>query len=177
MAALTPAAPVVFGFWDFLKVEALGLFLALIQGALAAWLGLVGFGPEWMLVLTVYVSLRTDLWAAVLTAFILGLFRDAVGGGLWGLHPFTLGLTAWLFHPYRSRLNFFSPLALTPLIFILGLVGNLFILTPVMAILGWPGRNFNPLPSFLISSAVTAVTAPLIFYILQRLTGHKDSDE
>lgn len=177
MAALAPAAPVAFRFRDFLKVGVLGFFLALVQGVLAAWLGLTGFGPEWMLVLTVYVTLRADLWAAVLAAFGLGFFRDAVGGGLWGLHPFALALIAWLFHPYRSRLNFFSPLALTPLVFILGLVGNLFILTPVMAILGWPGQNFNPLPSFLISSTVTAVTAPLIFYFLRRLTGHQDSDE
>lgn len=175
MSVLSPVAPVIFGPRDFFKLLVVGLLLVFVQGSLAAWLGLAGFGPEWMLVLAVYAALRADLWVAVLTGFILGLFRDVLGGTLWGLHSLTLVLLIWLFHPYRARLNFFSPLALTPLIFALSLAGHLFIMTPVMAILGWPSQNFNPLPGFFISSGVTAVTAPPLFLLLERLTKPKDS--
>ncbi len=171
---LSPAAPVFFGPRDFLKVMALGLLLVLVQGSLAAWLGLAGFGPEWALVLAVYVALRSDLWVAVLASFFLGLFRDVLGGSLWGLHSLTLVLLIWLFHPYRARLNFFSPLALAPLVLVLSLVGYLFIMTPLMAILGWPGHTFNPLPGFFVSSGVTAVTAPPLVLLLERLTRNKD---
>jgi hypothetical protein len=116
------------------------------------------------------------LWVAVLAAFVLGFFRDAVGGLLLGLWQFSLILVIWLFYPFRSRLNFFSPLTLTPLVFILLLGSYLFVMTPVMAILGWPSQSFNPLPAFLVSSALTAITAPPLFSFLKWLTGAREEE-
>jgi len=170
------AKPAVFGPRDFVKVAAFGLILVIGQSSLAALAGLSGYGPEWMLVLVLYVALRSDLWVAVLAAFVLGFFRDAVGGLLLGLWQFSLILVIWLFYPFRSRLNFFSPLTLTPLVFILLLGSYLFVMTPVMAILGWPSQSFNPLPAFLVSSALTAITAPPLFSFLKWLTGAREEE-
>lgn len=177
MKALSPASASVFGPRDFFKVIALGLFLVIVEGFLAAWLGLTGYGPEWMLVLTIYVVLRSELWGAVLAAFCLGFFRDALGGFMLGLWPLTLIMIAWLFHPSRLRLNFFHPLTLVPLIFMLSLGGYLLIMTPVMTILGWPGSRFLPLPAFFVSSLVTALTAPPLFSVLDWLTNNKDKPD
>jgi rod shape-determining protein MreD len=174
MKILSLTAAPVFGPRDFLKVAAFGLFLVIVEGFLAAWLGLIGYGPEWMLVLTIYVALRSELWVTVLAAFLLGFFRDALGGFMLGLWPLTLIMVAWLFHPSRLRLNFFHPLTLMPLIFMLSLGGYLLIMTPVMTILGWPGSGFNPLPAFLVSSLVTALTAPPLFSFMDWLTNNKD---
>ena len=176
MPSVYSAKPAVFGPRDFVKVAAFGLILVIGQSSLAALVGLAGYGPEWMLVLAIYVALRSDLWVAVLAAFLLGFFRDTVGGLLLGLWPFNLVLIIWLFYPFRSRLNFFSPLTLMPLVFILLLGSYLFVMTPVMAILGWPSKSFNPLPAFLVSSTLTALTAPPLFSFLKWLTTSKDED-
>lgn len=177
MSALFPDRQFIFGPRDFFKILGLGLLLAVIQCVLTARTGYSGFGPEWMLTLTIYVALRSDLWVTALAGFFLGLIRDVCGGmwlGLWSLH---LVMLAWLFFPYRSRLNFFSPLTLTPLIFILCLGGYLFVMTPLMAILGWPSEKFNPLPAFFISSFFTAITSPLLFTLVDRLTRCKDPED
>lgn len=173
MAQLYCATPTEFGLGDFLKVIVLGLILAMVQASLAAVVGLNGFGPEWLLVLAVYMALKADLWVAVSGAFVLGCFRDAMSGWLWGLHPFTFVLLIWLFYPSRSRLNFFSTLTLVPSIFILCFGGFLFIMTPLMAIWGWPGLGFNPLPAFLSSSIITCLTAPVLFKLLEWITKPK----
>ena len=163
-----------FGIRDFLLLAFLGLFLVAVQSSLIAWAGFASlYYPEWVLVLTIYIILRTDLWLAVLGAFVLGFIRDALGGGVLGLYQFTLVLLTWLFHPFRSRLNFFNPLTLMPLTFILSFGGYLFVMTPVMAVLGWPGNTFNPVPAFFISSLTTALTAPVLFYFLDWLTRRK----
>lgn len=177
MNALSPISGPVFGPRDFLEVAALGLFLVIVEGFLAAWLGLTGYGPEWMLVLTIYVALRSELWVTVLAALLLGFFRDALSGFMLGLWPLTLIMLAWLFHPSRLRLNFLHPLTLVPLVFILSLGGYLLIMTPVMTILGWPGNGFNPLPGFLVSSLVTALTAPPLFSFMDWLTNNKDQSD
>lgn len=174
MDVLSPASTSIFGPRDFLKVLALGLFLVSVEGFLAARLGLPGYGPAWMLVLTLYVALRSELWVTVLAAFLLGFFRDTLGGFMLGLWPLTLIMVAWLFHPSRLRLNFLHPLTLIPLIFMLSLGGYLLIMTPVMTILGWPGSSFNPLPGFFVSSLVTALTAPPLFSFMDWLTNNKD---
>ena len=174
MTELYPAKPNLFKLSDFFKVVVLGLFLVAGQSALIALFGHPGYGVEWVLILAVYVTLRTPLWVTALTAFTLGFLRDAVGGGLLGLYQFTLVLLTWLFHPYRTRLNFFSPLTLIPLVFILGLGGYLFIMTPVMAVLGWPGRNFNPIPGFFFSSLFSALAAYPTFAVLNWLTKGTD---
>ena len=173
MGALFTAKQFVFQGRDFVKVMICGLFLTVVQCVLAARLGWAGFGPEWVLVLAVYVALRADLWLAVISAFILGFLRDLVGGGIWGMSSLVLVLTVWLFFPFRSRLNYFSSLTLVPLIFILSLSGCLFVMTPVTAALGWPGENFNPLPSFFMSSITTALIAPLTFSFLEWITTNK----
>lgn len=171
MASFASTALPEFGFADFIKVMLLGLLLVMGQASLAAVLGLDGFGPECALVLAVYIALKADLWVAISGAFVLGCFRDAVGGWLWGwgLHPFTFVLLIWLFHPFRSRLNFFSPLTLVPLVFIICFGGFLFVMTPLMAILGWPGLGFNPLPAFISSSIITSFLAPLLFKVMEWL--------
>lgn len=174
MGSFYSSKPVAFGFFDFLKITAAGVILVIVQGSLTALTGFSGYGPEWVLVLAVYVALRTELWVAVLAAFTLGFFRDAAGGFLLGLWPVTLIMVTWLFYPFRSRLNFFSPLTLAPLIFILLLTGYMFVMTPIMAILGWPSEQFNPLWGFLVSSLLTALTAPPLFVFLDWLTGHKE---
>lgn len=171
---LYTAAPLTFTTGDFIRVLVCGLLLVIVQSSVAAFTGLSGYGPEWVLALAVYVILRAELWTAVLAAFILGFIRDAVGGGFLGLNQFTLILSAWLFYPFRARLNFFSPLTLIPLVFLLGLGGQLFIMTPIMAVLGWPSHTFNPLPAFFVSSSLTALLSPPLFFVLDKFRSPKD---
>ena len=166
--------PVEFLFTDFIKVIALGLALVIVQSSLVGWFGLDGFGPEWTLVLAVYVCLRAELWVAIVCALILGLFRDAMAGWLWGFYPLTFIMIVWMFYPLRTRFNFFYALTLIPLIFILCLGGYLFVMTPLMVLLGWPGSDFNPLPSFISSSVLAALTAPFIFKFLHLISSSGD---
>ena len=158
-----------FGIPGFLLVTVLGLVLISIQGAVAPWTG--GAGPEVAVVLVVYAAWRAEKWAAVAAAFILGLFRDAAGGGLFGIYQVALILTAWVLHPWRRRVHLEAPLPLMVCVFSLTLGGELLVLTPLTALLDWPGPGFNPVPAFLASALTSALAAPPLFWVLQRLPG------
>lgn len=173
MAKVYTAAPVVFAPRHLLLVMAVGFAVIVVHGAMAPWASLSGYGPELIVILVVYAALRgEEAWMALLAAFALGFLRDAVGGSFLGFNQFTFVLLAWLFHPFRTRLNFFSVPILMALVFFLWLGGQLFIMTPVMAVLGWPSYTFNPLPAFFVSAAATAFLAPPLFFVLDRLTGN-----
>ncbi len=173
MKALAKTKNPVLGAGGFALLCLAGLILVVMQSSLLSWTGLSMYSPEWVLIITIYFILRAELWAAVLGAFVLGFFRDSVGGWELGLYIFTLVLMAWLFYPFRSRLNFFNPLTLIPLTFILNLGAYLFVIVPAMAVLGWPGDTFNPLAVFLLSSLTTALSAPPLFFLLDWLTGRR----
>lgn len=177
MDDLFPDQKSLFGPRDFFIVLALGFLAAAGQCVLAARLGRGGFGPEPLLVLALYVALRSELWSAALAGFCLGLIRDLTGGMLVGLWSLNLVMLVWLFYPFRRRWNFFSFLTLTPLVFFLSIGGALFIMTPVMAILGWPGAQFNPLPAFFSSSIFTAVLAAPLFLLLDKLTLKSETED
>jgi rod shape-determining protein MreD len=158
-----------FGRSGFILVTVLGLALIAVQGAAAPWTG--GAGPEAAVILVVYAAWRAEKWTAVLVAFILGLFRDAAGGGLMGMYQVALILTAWVFHPWRRRVHLEAPLPLTLCVFSLTLGGDLLVLTLLTALLGWPGPGFNPVPAVLVSALASALAAPPLFWILERLPG------
>jgi rod shape-determining protein MreD len=160
-----------FGGLDFLKVTILGLFLIAVQGAASPWLGAAA--PEAAAVLVVYVVWRSEKWVAVLAAFILGFFRDAAGSGLLGVYQVALILLAWAFYAWRRRVHLESPPALMFCVFGLTLGHSLLIVTPLTALLGWPGPGFNPVPALLASALTTALAAPPLFWLLKRLTGDR----
>ena len=158
-----------FGGLNFLKVMALGLVLTVLQGAALPWPG--GAAPEPAVILVVYVAWRSEKWLAVLAAFFLGLFRDAAGGGLLGAHQVTLILSALIFHPWRRVIPLEAALPLALCVFALTLGGNLLILVPLLTLSGWPWPNLSPFSAFLVSALTTALSAPPVFWLIQRLTG------
>jgi len=163
-----------FGVLDFLLVLVLGLILTAAQAAVVPWTG--GAGPEAAVILVVYAAWRAEKWVAVLAAFILGLFRDTVGGGLLGIHQVALILTAWVLHPWRRRVRLEAPLPLMLCVFCLALGGDFLILTPLTALLAWPGPGFNPVPALLVGSLASALAAPPLFWLLPRLFGDRAAD-
>jgi hypothetical protein len=56
-------------------------------------------------------------------------------------------------------------------VFSLTLGGDLLVLTPLTALLAWPGPGFNPAPALLASALVSALAAPPLFWLLQRFPG------
>ena len=158
-----------FGRLDFLKVTLLGLVLIAASGAALPWPG--GAAPEAALILVIYVAWRAEKWAAVLAAFILGLCRDAAGGGLLGAYQVSLILMAWAFHPWRRRVHLEVPLWLMLCVFSLTLGVSLFILIPLKLLSGWSPPALNPLPAVLGSALASALAAPPLFWLLKRLTG------
>jgi rod shape-determining protein MreD len=164
-----------FGILDFLLVLGLGLVLTAAQAAAVPWTGVAS--PEAAVILVVYAAWRGEKWAAVLVAFILGLFRDAAGGGLLGIYQTALILTAWVFHPWRRRVRLEAPLPLMLCVFGLTLGGGLLVLAPLKALLAWPGPGFNPAPALLASALASALAAPPMFWLLQRLPGGRAAGE
>lgn len=153
---------------DFLLLVLLGFFLILGQSVLALRIGSVDFVPEWAVPLIIFIVLRAELWVAVLGAFILGFFRDVFFGGPLGFYQLSLIIMTWLFYPFRLRFDFFTPWTLMLLVFFFNLIGDFVILTPIRIVLGWPGPGFNPALTFLVSSGISALVAPLLFAVLKR---------
>ena len=166
---INTVSPPPFGIVGFLTVTILGVFLIAVQGSVAPWTGEAS--PEAAMILVVYVAWRAEKWAAVLMAFILGLFRDAAGGGFLGIYQVALILAAWAFHPWRRRVHLEASLPLMLSVFILTLGAGFMILIPLTALRGWPGPGFNPVPGFLASALISALAAPPLFWLLERLPG------
>ncbi len=167
-------APDLFRWWNFLLIIILGFFCVILQYTLVPKVGLSGYGPEWVLILSLYVALRSELWQALLMAFILGFIRDAAGSGILGLTQFSHVTIIWLFFHFRGRVNFFNPLALGLLLFTLALLTNAFIVTPIMTLLGWPLLSAAPISLFLVSSLATAIVGLPLFALLNFLTAPRE---
>ena len=158
-----------FGVLGFLVAIILGLVLIAAKGAVSPWVGEIG--PEAALILVVYVAWRAEKWVSVSAAFILGLCRDAAGGGFLGVYQVSLISVVWVFHPWSRRVHLEAPLPLMICVFTLALCSDLLVLTPLTALLGWPGPGFNPVPAFLVSAVLSALAAPPLFWLLGRLPG------
>ncbi len=162
-----------------------GLVFILLQGVLfrffAPLAGQVVFGvplgevlrgatPSLVLPMVVYLGIHEPSTArGALLSSGLGWLLDVLSGGPAVLFRFTMVAIWWLSRVASSRLSAQSAATRVPLAFVASLVESAFVLT-LLAIFGSDNRRPLELSAIVLPRALsTALFAPLVFAIVQRM--------
>lgn len=158
---------------DFGLLIFIGYILIILQSSLLVTLaGLRGYGPEPALAVVMYGALRTDeLSRGLFLALVLGLVRDAVGGGFFGLYPATFMAVAGIIYLLRRHCDFGGLRQLGPVVFIFALGSGIIVTGPLLSLTGRAlstqvASPHGPGVAFLISCLVTGLLAWPIFALL-----------
>lgn len=140
-----------------------------------------GSAPDLIFLVVLYMGLKFPLTKGMILAVILGLYRDAAGGCVLGMHGGLFLLVLLAAYLVRQRLD---PAAyyyqmLFVLIFVLG-GGFLIFLT--LHVFGRPLKMMpsdwsSPTASFLTSAIFTSLLGPPVFKALEILTPKTDASE
>lgn len=151
---------------DFGLLVLIGYVLIVLQSSLlVAVAGFRGYGPELALVVVIYGALRTnELGRSLLAALLLGLIRDGVGGGFFGLYPATFMVVAWAVYFFKGRFDFGGLRQLGPAVFLFALASGAIVTGPLLSLTGraLSGQLANlhsPGATFMISCLVTGLSA------------------
>ncbi len=162
-----------------------GLVFILLQGTLHRFLeplaGQVVFGfhlgrllhgstPSLVLPLVVYLGVHEHSTArGAISSFCLGWGLDVLSGGPAFLFRFTMVAIWWLSRIASSRVSAQSVMTRIPLAFVSSLVESAIVLT-LLAIFGADNKRPLELSAIVLPRAVsTALLAPFVFAIAQRL--------
>lgn len=158
---------------DFGLLVIIGYILIILQSSLlVALAGVRGYGPEPALVVVMYGALRTaELGRSLFLALVLGLVRDAVGGGFFGLYPATFMAVAEAVYLLKGRFDFGGLRQLGPAVFLFALSSGVMVTGPLLSLTGrvLSAQVFTPHSpgaTFLISCLVTGLLAWPIFVSL-----------
>lgn len=134
-------------------------------------MGYILFGPDFLTILMVYLFLFHGHTVAVTFAFSQGFLIDLFSGGLHGLYT---ALYLIVFAAISISARFFNLLNITVQIFVVllaVLLKDMLFLVMLKAF----SPDINITKSFLLTSGafavVTALIAPIVFYLFNRLTG------
>ena len=148
----------------------IGLGLAIWQTTIMSWYAPEGHGPNLVLVVVAYLGLFAPFTAGAVTVTLLGFIYDAAGGGILGLNA-GVYLAAFLAAGLiRQKLDPTAPFYLV--IFILAIAMGAGLLNFLaLFILDWtipltPFTLDGTLAVFWVSSALTAVLGPFLFWFM-----------
>ncbi|MDR1545450.1 MAG: hypothetical protein LBU12_01770 [Deltaproteobacteria bacterium] len=126
--------------------------------------------PDWVMMLTVYLALRAELWLASLTAFALGGFKNALGLGPDGIDQLALLLAAGAVKLLSRSLKLLEPTAAGLLTGALDLLKNAIFMPGFMTLMNWPYPVSAVILAACLGQAVmTGVAASFFFGVLDRL--------
>ncbi|MDR2404840.1 MAG: hypothetical protein LBE27_00525 [Deltaproteobacteria bacterium] len=158
-------------------VMALGLILNFFYAAFKArFSGLVYF-PDILILLTLWVALRTDLFISTLSLFILGFFLDSLSLAPPGIMPLNLVLLAFVVNLLSRVLEFASNFYIMCLSFFIFSLSNLAIY-PLLIYISYGNLPFDVISHYFsiycAQGVLTALAAPVAFWFLDGLTARGD---
>ncbi len=144
-------------------------FIALaIQTTAARWLPLSTLVPDFVLILAVDLGLRHRRALALLLAFAMGYAMDAFSGSQIGVNTFVVTLVFLIAYEVGTHTTATGTQAGALLVFVAVLIQNLggyLISTQFRA----PNQLGVLLPGALLQGALTALLAPPVFALVERL--------
>jgi rod shape-determining protein MreD len=155
-------------------VRLVGLFAALtflalaIQTTAAHWLPLSALVPDFVLILAIELGLRHRRALALLLAFAMGYALDAFSGSQMGLNTFVVTLVFLVAYEVGVHSTVVGARAGASLAFAAVLIQNLggfLISTQFRA----PGQLGALLPGALLQASLTAILAPPVFALVEKL--------
>ena len=154
-------------------VIAAGLAFTVGQSTVGAWGSPFGWGPDFSLILIMYLGLNVSETPGAALACAIGLFRDAAGSGVFGFQAGVFLILYLIVSQVRKKVD---PSAYFYLVFFIfsgtlaaGALNWLllqFLGTPLPAL---PESKFSPAALFIITTFLTAAVGPVVFWLLDRL--------
>lgn len=152
----------------------IGLFAALtflalvIQTTAARWLPLSALMPDFVLILAVDLGLRHRRALALLLAFAMGYALDAFCGSQVGINTFVVTLVFLMAYEVGVHTTVAGSQAGAVLVFVAVLIQGLggFLISSEFRTLGQLGLL---LPGVLLQASLTAIIAPSVFALVERL--------
>lgn len=144
-------------------------FIALaIQTTAARWLPLSALVPDFVLILAVDLGLRHRRALALLLAFAMGYAMDAFSGSQIGINTAVLTLVFLIAYEVGTHTTATGAQAGAVLVFVAVLIQNLggFLISSQF---GAPDQLSLLMPSALLQAALTALLAPPVFALVERL--------
>lgn len=155
------------GFFFFLIT---GLFFIVAQTTLATWVDTRGYGPDFCILMAIYIGMQLPAYQGAPIVALLGFFRDATAGTVLGFYPALYLMLYMTTNVTRQKLDPAAPWHLV--IFILTFTIGANLLTWLgLQVFGWtfsiiPQSMASPISVLIISTIMTAVIGPLLFTIL-----------
>ena len=141
------------------------------QSTIRAWVDTQGYGPDLSLVAVVYFGLRAPLSTGASCSVLLGLCRDATGGGILGFYA---GVFLFIFLAVQilhQKIDPTTPFYIMLLMFILylttGLVSIILLHIFGSTITLFPRNWSSPIAVFLVSGLTTSIITPVVFRLLR----------
>ena len=135
-----------------------------IQIGAGEYLRVGGAKPNLVLLAVIYIAINGPRGAALLAAFMMGLMLDLVGLHALGLYAFAYGIVAMFIVSMQEVVYREHPMAHL----FVALIASLLVST-VALIHGWVQSPLLPLGVQFKTAIYTALLAPIVLGILQRL--------
>jgi rod shape-determining protein MreD len=157
--------------WNYrtiLLFAAIGMVFLVLQTTIGIWAGPSGHGPEFLIVLVIFLGLRAPLTRGAILSAGFGFFRDAAAGGIFGLSAGIFFVIFLVTHRARQRLDPTAPWYLAIFIFLTTLAaGGLSLL--MLHLFGWGPplwslSYYGPAASLIKSSLFTTLVGLPLFW-------------
>ena len=167
--------------WNYktiLYLVGLGLLLLVLQTTIGLWAGPSGHGPEFLVVMVVFLGLKAPLARGAILSAGFGFLRDATSGGIFGMCAALFFVIFLATHRARQRLDPTAPYYLALFIFLATLgVGGLSVL--MLHMFGWAPQSFSfsyygPAASLLMSSLLTMILGLPLYWICKWLASQPE---
>lgn len=169
---------VVWNYKTILLFTAVGLALTVLQTTIGLWAGPSGHGPEFLLVMVIFLGLRAPLARGAILSVVFGFFRDATAGGIFGLSAGVFFVIFLVTHRARQRLDPTAPYYLAFFIFLTTLAaGGLSVF--MLHLFGWGPQlwslsYYGPAASLLKSSIFTTLIGLPLFWICKSIASRPE---
>jgi rod shape-determining protein MreD len=154
-------------------VIATGLIFTVGQSTVGAWGGPFGWGPDFGIILIMYLGLKVSEAPGAVLACAIGLFRDAAGSGVFGFQAGVFLILYLIVSQVRKKVDPAANYYLVLFIFSGALVAGAlnwlllqFLGAPLPAL---PVSKFSPTALFIFTVFLTAAVGPIVFRLLDRL--------
>ncbi len=149
-----------------------GIVFLTVQATLFVYLPIQRIRPDIVLILIIHWGLILRPVSGGLHVLFLGYLMDLFSGNPFGLYTFTRLLLFYLVQLFKSRFYLERILSQSLFVFLFALLEGLIILALLSALNPAPLRNLYPLffTLYLPQSLLTAIIAPVVFFLLHRFS-------
>jgi len=139
-----------------------------------------GVVPDWILIITIFFSLRKEELVGMIIGFIGGFFMDAISGVIQGVHMFAKTITAFIVGEMKNRIFAETIWSIMIIVALVSLMHGSIVLV-LEYIFHQPFPLFQKILHYTIPEVLynTVIAVPVFFilnYVMERIDRRKEID-